>query len=240
MEKTTVCLNGKLREGDFVVIAPNTTYGTLIGYVKAINYVGTPEHDEITNNVTDDVLVDFENDYSEQRIKEIEEQFRDLYDDDTKIFDELPLDLVVMAPNELLRIDIEKIGEKYYKTLLDSEARTAAWCFNALQNFVNSQPKAMVYEVVVSYRCKDEEGYQEFQFNTECSAYDCACEQYAKILEKFDGQPNSYRYAGERGDSLFFAGGIHSGSDESDCYYVRLNKYRWFKAEKQQKETKDD
>ena len=232
MEKQTICLNGRLREGDLVVAAPGGDYGGLIGRVKGIYYVGTPEHDEMTENPTDDVLVDFYNDYSDRRIKEIEEQFRDLYDDDTKTYDEIAIDEVVMAPSELLRIDMQKVCEKYYSYLLGSEARTAEWCFNELRNFTNSQPKGMIYEVVASYRFKGEEGYQEFEFNSECSSYECACEQYVEMLEKFDGQPDSYRYAGERGDSLFFAGGIHSDSDQKDCYYVRLNKYRWMKTRK--------
>lgn len=236
MDKQTICINGKLKESDLVVAAPNSDYSTLIGRVKGIYYVGTPEHDEMTDNPTDDVLVDFSNDYSDQRIKEIEEQFRDLYDDDTKIFDELAIDEVVMSPSELLRIDIQKVSEKYYAYLLGSEARTAEWCFNERMNFTNSRPKGMVYEVVASYRFKGEEGYREFEFNTECSAYECACEQYVEMLEKFDGQPDSYRYAGERCDSLFFAGGIHSDSDVKDCYSVRINCYRWIKTKNAQEE----
>jgi len=53
-------------------------------------------------------------------------------------------------------------------------------------------------------------------------------------LEKFDGQPGSYKYAGEHGDSLFMAGGISSDKEEKDCYSVRLNKYRWIKLQKAQ------
>ena len=239
MEKTTICLNGKLKEGDLVVAAPGGDYGCLIGRVKSICYLGTLEHDEMTDNHTDDILVDFINDYSDQRIKEIEEQFRDLYDDDTKTFEELAIDEVIMAPNELMRIDIQKVSEKYYSYLLGSETRTAEWCFNELRNFINSQPKGMVYEVISSFRYKGEEGYQEFVFNTECSAYECACEQFVEMLEKFDGKQGSYRHAEERGDSLIYTGGIRSDNDEKDCYSIRMNRYQLVKAPKAQEEQND-
>jgi hypothetical protein len=232
MDKQTICLNGRLKEGDLVVAAPGGDYGCLIGLVKGIYYVGTPEHDAMTENPTDDVLVDFSNDYGDKRIEEIVEQFRDLYDDDEKTYDDIAIDEVVMSPDELLRIDMEKVGEKYYNSLLDSEARTAEWCFNELRNFINRQPKGTVYEVVVSFRLNDEDIQLEYEFNTECSAYECACRQYVNMLEKFGGQQGSYNYAGERGDSLFFAGGIRSDVDPKDCYSVRLNKYRWMKIKK--------
>ena len=231
MEKQTICLNGKLREGDLVVAAPSSDYNALIGRVTGIYYVGTPEHDEMTENATDDVLVDFSNDYTDRRISEIEEQFRDLYEDEEKTFDELPIDSVVMAPSELLRIDVEKVGNKYFESLLSSEARASEWCFSELLNFTNSQPKGTVYEVSVSYRLNGEEFYKEFEFNSECSAYESACEEYVGVLEKFDGIPGAYRSAGEFCDSLFFTGGIKSDAEVKDCFAVRLSRHRWVKIE---------
>ena len=230
MEKQTICLNGRLKEGDLVVAAPNGDYSCLIGCVKGICYVGTPEHDEMTDNPTDDVLVDFSNDYSDKRLVAIVEQFRCLYEDDEKTLEDIGFDSIVMSPSELLKIDIEKVGEKYYSALLDSEIQTAEWCFIEFQNFIASRPRAMVYEVVTSYRLEGEEVCEKLEFNTECSAYEYACEQYVQMLEKFDGLPNSYRCAGETGDSLFFAGGIKTDDNNKDCYSVRLNKYRWIKT----------
>ena len=224
MDKTTICLNGTIRVGDIVVVTPNDDYCALIGCVTGIYYAGTPEHDEMTNNATDNVLVDFSNDYSDQRIAVIETQFRDLYDDDEKAFDELPIDSVVMAPCALLKIDPDKVGKDYFNALLDSEARTAEWCFNELLNFINSQPKKTTYEVAVSYRFKGETFNQETDFNTECAAYDFVCRKYVEMIEKFSELPNAYNSTVEREKSFFFAGGAQTGNDQSDCYAVRMNR----------------
>lgn len=104
MDSTTICLNGELKPGDLVLSAPDEDYACLVGTVLAINKVGTPEHDAETENMTDDIHVDFMNsDYSEERIREIEEMFSDLYGIPKK-FEECPIDDTIMSPDALIRI----------------------------------------------------------------------------------------------------------------------------------------
>jgi len=238
MGKTTICLNGRLIEGDLVVAAPSSDYSCLIGRVKGIYYVGTPEHDEMTGNPTDDILVDFNNDYGSQRLKEIEEKFRDLYEDDTKTLNDISIDEVVMGPSELLRIDTEKVGEKYYASLLDSEARTAEWCFNELLNFTNSRPKGTVYTVNIEVLEDDLILKEEVEFNSECSAYEYACERYAKLRETF-------KYSTEDGwedmtdrSRGFFACSRKPNSPKKS-FTVQVQTCRWIKADINKEDAND-
>jgi hypothetical protein len=104
MDSTTICLNGELKPGDLVLSAPDEDYACLVGTVLAINKVGTPEHDAETENTTDAIHVDFMNsDYSEERIREIEEMFSDLYGMPKKL-EECPIDDTIMSPDSLIRI----------------------------------------------------------------------------------------------------------------------------------------
>ena len=77
---TTKCVNGSLQEGDWVISTPDDEYSCLIGRVTKINLLGSPAHDEETENETDDVHVNFmEFDYHKNHIKEIEDEFCGLY-----------------------------------------------------------------------------------------------------------------------------------------------------------------
>ena len=67
------CLNGKLQVGDMVLSIPACDYPNMVGVVIEIYPLGSPEHD--SGNPEDDVLVNFEGDYSSQRIKEMEKHF---------------------------------------------------------------------------------------------------------------------------------------------------------------------
>jgi len=230
MEKQTICLNGRLREGDLVVAAPNGDYSCLIGRVKGIYYVGTPEHDEMTDNPTDDVLVDFSNDYSDNRITEIVEHFRELYEDDEKVFDDLPIDSVVMAPSDLIRIDMEKVGRDYYNSLLEAEARTSEWCFTELLNYTHSQPKRTVYEVTISCCVEGENRNESMEFNTECSAYECASEWFFEMMDKIGGWP-AHNGTVSRNNGLLCASGKFTGEGDSDFYNIRMERHRWIKIE---------
>ena len=104
MDSMTICLNGELKQGDLVLSTPDEDYACLVGTVLAINKVGTPEHDAETENTTDDIHVDFMNsDYSEERIREIEEMFSNLYRT-PRTFEECPIDDTIMSPDTLIRI----------------------------------------------------------------------------------------------------------------------------------------
>ena len=95
-------INGELRVGDWVFVLPNHVYGCLVGIVTAIDKRGTPEHD--TGNATDDIHVDFTRvDYPSRRKQEISESFRGFYAN-SREFDELPLEDVILSPDSLIRI----------------------------------------------------------------------------------------------------------------------------------------
>ena len=126
----TRCLNGTLAVGDTVVSITSEEFGGLIGIVTEIKPLGSEDRD--TENDTDDVYVDFENDYSERRISEIVAEFRDLYQDPKKDWNDCCLDLMIMAPEMLLKIDLKKISKERYEMLLDSEAAVSRWCIQEL------------------------------------------------------------------------------------------------------------
>jgi len=125
-EKTAKTLFGDVKPGDWVISAGNNDYAYLIGTVKDITKLGTPEHAAETDNDTDNIHVDFTAfDYPPERIKEIEEVFSDLYDE-PKIFDELPLDDVIMAPKML--INISNLSHDEITRMGDLRANCESFC----------------------------------------------------------------------------------------------------------------
>ena len=103
-EVTAESINGEVRPGDWVLSVYNNDFAYLIGTVKEIVKLGTPEHARETTNDTDSIHVDFTAyDYPQGRISEIESHFSDLYGE-PKSYGELPLDDVIMAPDMLLNI----------------------------------------------------------------------------------------------------------------------------------------
>ncbi len=131
-EITTQCVNGTLRKGDLAISIPSTDYSCLVGRVLTINLLGSPEHEQETCNDTDDVHMDFTAfDYSDKRIKEIEEMFSALYCMH-KPFEEAPIDDTIMAPDTLIRIT--GIDERQLEILLGCGYDAACYCYDVLQN----------------------------------------------------------------------------------------------------------
>ena len=132
---TTKCVNGALQAGDLVISTPDDEYGCLIGRVTQINLLGTPEHDEETDNDADDIHVNFcEFDYPKKRIKEIEAVFTELYGE-KKSFDDCLLDDAIMAPDGLIRIT--GIKEEHLERLLHSGYNAACYCYTAMRWYVD-------------------------------------------------------------------------------------------------------
>ena len=127
-----VGVNDELKVGDTVVSNNNAAgYDYLVGTVIEINKVGTPEHEDDTDNDTDNIHVNFLHScYSPQRIREIETALSELYGE-SKSFDDLALDDVIMASDMLLQIN--GIPEEDMTALLDNEASAIA-VFERLQN----------------------------------------------------------------------------------------------------------
>ena len=124
----TFCLNGKLKIGDLVLSVSSSDYPCMVGTVIQICPKGTPEHD--SGNSTDDVFVNFEEAYSAQRIKKLEKHFAKLYGI-AKLFSEIPMDSVIMCPDELLRIT--GIEDEIYKKILCFESDAQKFASNLLE-----------------------------------------------------------------------------------------------------------
>jgi hypothetical protein len=141
-ESKTQCVNGELKVGDIVLSTPSDDYACLIGRVIEINLVGSPEHDDVTENETDAVHVNFlEFDYSKKRKKEIETMFSQLYSQ-PKTFDDCPIDYAIMSPDCLIRIT--GIDDRRLSFLLDSECAAARYCYDQLFDVKVSAAKTNV------------------------------------------------------------------------------------------------
>ena len=103
---TAHAINGEIRRGDYVIAADNNDYAYLAGEVIEILKHGTPEHAAETDNDTDSVHVNFKAfDYSPGQQNSIAEHFNALSGaSETMLYDDLPLDDVIMAPDMLIRI----------------------------------------------------------------------------------------------------------------------------------------
>ena len=127
----TECFNGALQPGDLVLSLPDDDYACLVGTVLEINKAGTPEHDVETDNPGDDVHVNFyREDYSDNRIAEIENMFSELYGEE-KGFEDCPIDDAIMSPENLIRIT--GIEHEKLKEILESYENAAALCKSVLR-----------------------------------------------------------------------------------------------------------
>lgn len=128
MNETSKCVNGLLQVGDMVLSTPDDEYACLVGVVTHILKMGDPEHE--TENESDEVYVNFENNYSDYRIKELEEMFSELYEEEM-LCEDLPLDEIIVKPEYLLRIT--GIRQDLLSYILDREANAASYCYILLR-----------------------------------------------------------------------------------------------------------
>lgn len=126
----TRCLNGILSVGDTVVSIPCEEFGGLIGIVTKISTVGSEDRD--TENETDDVYVDFRNDYSEDRKKEILKEYQELFRDKNKTWDDIGIDMLIMSPDMLLKLNPDTLSETIYHEMLQSHTAISNWCISEL------------------------------------------------------------------------------------------------------------
>jgi len=126
-----------LQVGDTVVSVEDTGFVYLVGTVLKINKAGSPEHEMETANETDDVHVEFDGaNYSEQRIREIEAEFTDLYGEE-KTFEDCGLDDVIMSPDMLIRADV--FTEDEMNAILESKAKAAEVCKRIISQFTKAE-----------------------------------------------------------------------------------------------------
>lgn len=81
------------------IIATDSDYVGLKGYITEIRTGADKE----TENETDDIYCCFDIPEDKEEIKLLEEHFSDLFQE-KKTIDEIPLDLVIMAPEEIRRL----------------------------------------------------------------------------------------------------------------------------------------
>lgn len=131
LPKTQV-INGGLNVGGLAIVVPENDYGCLIGKVKAIDKVGTPEHD--TENPGDDIHMDFTVfNYPPWRQTDFAEHFNELYEyDEYKFFEELSLDDVIIAPDDL--ISITEIDDKKIDKMVQDYKEAEMFCNKVLQD----------------------------------------------------------------------------------------------------------
>ncbi|GHU58570.1 hypothetical protein FACS1894133_3570 [Clostridia bacterium] len=118
-------INGEIACYDVVISTGDSDYPFLVGEVNAVDKFGSEEHN--SGNLTDDVFVDFQSEeYSANRIKEIEEHFSKLYGE-SKRFADIPLDNVIMSPEWLIRVK-----ESDIQALLESRENAEKYCDTVL------------------------------------------------------------------------------------------------------------
>lgn len=109
-EQTAETVFCDVQPGDWVIALPSEEYGCMVGVVTAADRFGTAEHK--TGSRTDDIHVNF---MSVEYSKEAKAHFAEAYENKTNkswdIFEKLPRDNVIMAPDKLLSINGLKPGE---------------------------------------------------------------------------------------------------------------------------------
>lgn len=215
MNNMTICLNGVLKVGDTVLSTPISDYPCLVGVVTAINAVGSEEHDSETENQTDDVHVDFDNHYTENRQAEILEVFRDLYDDYTKSYDDINWE-VIMAPGELIRLDVSEKGNPvFYNNILNKESAASLCAFIELYKTCCKPREDVAYSVV-----REERDGENITTQTDCfpalhTAWETACECYSELREKFKYSTRKWKDTSDRSKGIFSC-----EAEDGDCFKV--------------------
>ena len=125
----TNAINGEIECFSVVIAIGDSDYPYFVGEVNAVDKPGSYEHDGESD--TDDVLVDFRSEeYSEQRIKEIEAHFSKRYGE-PKRFEQLENELfnAKIKPDKLIRIKNETTD---LPALLESREAAKAYCDDVL------------------------------------------------------------------------------------------------------------
>lgn len=211
MEKT-ICINGVLKVGDTVLSTPTSDYPCFVGFVTAINPLGSREHDEETENHTDDIWVDFSNFYGAKRREEILKVVRELYDEPEKSWDDICWD-IVMAPGELIRLDEDITeGSTFHDRILNAEASASMYAF--IESFkCFSEPRDHIYSVTRTV-CRNGYVTQKTEYYSAVyAAWETACSYYAELRDQYrystaHWEDTSIRekgiFAGRRGTGDYF------------------------------------
>lgn len=201
MDKT-ICINGILQVGDWVLSEPTSFYPGLVGIVTSINPVGSSVHVEETENPTDDVWVDFNNDYSNKRMKEILANIRALYEDESKTADDIMWD-VIMSPSELIKLNGEFIkNSDYMDGMLNSGMAAATRAYYELLQ-VHTWPQQKLYSVYCTTQKNGETGQIIDEGLVLCKAWESACTFYAEFRERYRNGSDGWTDTSRREEGIF-------------------------------------
>jgi hypothetical protein len=141
-------LHRPLAVGDWVIVGQGEEYASLVGQVTEIDILGSEDHD--TGNPTDDVHVNLTLvEYSEMEMGEIYDTARQLgYDVDS--LDEVPLDDVILAPQDLIRITPQELDEFRGKLSENMESAELVGEMLSIQH-INEMQNTLVARVEQNY-----------------------------------------------------------------------------------------
>jgi len=119
-------INGELRPGDWVIATPPNPHGYLVGQITKISPLGTTEHG--VGSLDAAAHVDFTAfDYPSWRHTEIADHFNEAFRYEVDLqFHELPLNDVIMAPGDLIRVT--EFGIDEIRRLIESHDGAKSFC----------------------------------------------------------------------------------------------------------------
>ena len=162
MGPTTVCINGIIKRDDYVLSTIDSEYPCLVGLVTKIIPVWSPDHD--IESAQDDVVVDFRQDYSDDRVKQIEEAFSALTGEPMAIHG-CGLEQLVLSPDCLVRISGADMG--LIPSFLEDEKYAIAFAYRAIRLQLQIQEKTSELRPVRGQHYENKNGRLELiPFNT--------------------------------------------------------------------------
>ena len=130
----TMCVNGPLRVGDRVLSTDGCSgFPWLPGIVTDIRLLGSDRHD--TNNIDDDVYVDFRGCYKLARKQEIVSAFTPPYGK-PPAFEDIRLDNIIMPPGSLL--NISGIVATTLEDIMSKEERAIRYAYHVIRHMLAS------------------------------------------------------------------------------------------------------
>lgn len=120
---------------NYVLSSPTSDYPLLVGIIFDIKEPDDPDRE--TENEDTDIYVNFSDvmeieRYSESRICDLNEHFRQLYQDPEKTYEDVPLDYIILSPDELITITRDEY-EKHLPAITNDKQK-AAELYNKWEN----------------------------------------------------------------------------------------------------------
>lgn len=137
MELATHCINGTLRSGDFVLSTIESEYPCLLGRVSEI-LPGWPLNRSAEAH-SETVSVDFRQDYSDERVKQIEEAMSVLCGKKWSMA-QPGLERIMMPPDCLIRLSSSDMS--VIPSVLEDEKYAIVFAYRTVSRLLRSQRRA--------------------------------------------------------------------------------------------------